>query len=131
MELEFGTGGGGWGEGVFGDVDVEDSEEDEEEEKLVCTFEPLTPDELGGGVIVPRLEGGPRKREPPAPPPEPHNPPLPILPPDPPPPPKELVDEMELCFVEEVEVVESRSRLFQMDLKLEKSILVKPRSCSS
>ena len=81
--------------------------------------------------MVPRLEGGPRSG---TLAPEPQSPPLPILPPLPLPlpPPNELVDEMELCFVEE-EVVESPLLLllFQMDLKLEKSILVKPRSCSS
>lgn len=82
-------------------------------------------------MMVPRLEGGPRSG--PLADPEPQSPPLPILPlPLPLPlPPNELVDEMELCFVEE-EVVESPLLLlFQMDLKLEKSILVKPRSCSS
>ncbi len=75
-------------------------------------------------MMVPRLEGGPRSG-PLAP--EPQSPPLPILPL----PPNELVDEMELCFVEEEVESPLLLLLFQMDLKLEKSILVKPRSCSS
>lgn len=57
--------------------------------------------------MVPRLEGGPRC-----------------------PPTKEEVDEVELCLVEEVESLESRPPLLQMDLREEKSILVKPRESS-